>query len=389
MGYDGGAALEYPPASWNALAMNDPLARILASIAFLGATVLGAAAHAADARSTVGTQRIDDFTLNDFLGAKRSLSEWKNRPVMVVVFLGTECPLAKLYGRKLAELDRQFGDKGVQFLGVNSNRQDTLQEIAGYAKKHGIEFPLLKDAGTQVADQFGATRTPEAFVLDGDRTIRYRGRIDDQYGVGAARKKTTKTELLDAVEALLAGRTVEVAETPAIGCIIGRREPSQAVGAVTYTKHIVPLLQERCVGCHREGQIGPFTLTEYADVAAWADMCLEVIDEGRMPPWQADPAHGEFLNDARLSPEEKTLFRQWVEAGVPEGDPADCPSRASSSTVGRFPSPTSSSPCPRSSTCPPRERSTTSISTSIPASRKMCGSAAPKRVPAITRLFTT
>jgi peroxiredoxin len=268
---------------------------------------------------------IAEFTLNDPTGAKRSLAEWKDRPVLVVVFLGTECPLAKLYGRRLAELDAKYADRGVQIIGINSNQQDTLQELARYANKFEIKFPLLKDPGAKVADQFGATRTPEAFVLDQRRTVRYQGRIDDQYGVGAARNKSTKNELVDAVEALLAGKPVATPLTEAVGCLIGRREPSHADGDVTYSKHIAPIVQNRCVTCHRDGQIAPFTLTNYADVAAWSDMCLEVIDSGRMPPWGANPAHGEFANDARLPDVEKDLFRKWVSAGVPEGNPADLP----------------------------------------------------------------
>ena len=153
-------------------------------------------------------QTIEDFTLNDSLGAKRSLSEWKDRKAVVVVFLGTECPLAKLYGKRLAELDKEFGPQGVQIVGINANQQDTLQEMIGYARKHGIEFPLLKDAGARVADQFGATRTPEAFVLDAQPSVQYHGRIDDQYGVGAARSAATQSELVDAIEAVLAGEPV-------------------------------------------------------------------------------------------------------------------------------------------------------------------------------------
>ncbi|HEX6961887.1 MAG TPA: redoxin domain-containing protein [Lacipirellula sp.] len=290
---------------------------------------LASAADAADAPARLGAKPIPEFTLNDHTGAKRSLSEWNDREVMVVVFLGTECPLAKLYGRRLAELDEKYAKRGVQIIGINSNQQDTLQELAGYANKFDIKFPLLKDPGAQVADQFGATRTPEAFVLDRQRMIRYHGRIDDQYGVGAARKRATKTELVDAVESLLEGKPVRVAVTEPVGCLIGRRDVNRGAGdgpaRVTYAKHIAPILQNRCAHCHREGQIAPFTLTEYADVAAWSDMCLEVIDEGRMPPWSANPAHGEFANDARLTGEEKELFRKWVEAGVPEGDPADLP----------------------------------------------------------------
>jgi peroxiredoxin len=305
--------------------MRFPLTYVAAACALTISSMTWSRAQAADASAAPAARTIGDFTLNDPTGAKRSLSQWKDREVVIVVFLGTECPLAKLYGRRLAELDKKYRDQSVQIIGVNSNQQDTLQELAGYAKKFGIEFPLLKDPGAKVAERFGATRTPEAFVLDRRRVVRYQGRIDDQYGVGAVRKRATKNELVDAVEALLAGKPVAVAATQPVGCLIGRREPSRAGGKVTHARHIAPILQNRCVTCHREGQIAPFTLTEYADVAAWADMCLEVIDQGRMPPWGANPAHGEFANDARMLPEEKELFRKWVDAGVPEGDPADLP----------------------------------------------------------------
>lgn len=296
---------------------------LLASSLAVGVT-FGSASTANEVKVAPATP-IADFTLNDHAGAKRSLAEWSDKPIVVVVFLGTECPLAKLYGQKLAGLDKEYADRGVQIIGINSNQQDTLQELAGYGTKFGIEFPLLKDPGAKVADQFGATRTPEAFVLDQRRIVRYHGRIDDQYGVGSARNEATNNELVDAIEALLSGKAVAVAQTEPVGCLIGRRAPRREEGAVSFSKHIAPMLQNRCVNCHREGQIAPFTLTEYADVAAWADMCLEVIDDERMPPWGANPAHGEFANDARLTDDEKKLFHQWVDAGVPEGNPDDLP----------------------------------------------------------------
>ncbi len=300
------------------------VAALLTTAATLNVGVLLKSASAAES-AAASPRKIADFTLNDHAGAKRSLAEWSDKPVLVVVFLGTECPLAKLYGQKLAEIEPELAKRGVQFIGINSNQQDTLQELAGYGTKFGIKFPLLKDAGAKVADQFGAKRTPEAFVLDRERVIRYQGRIDDQYGVGSARNQATKTELVDAVEALLDGKPVEAAVTQPVGCLIGRRTPSDSTGGVTYAKDVAPILQNRCVSCHREGQIGPFTLTEYDDVVAWADMCLEVIDDGRMPPWGANPAHGEFANDARLTSAEKEMFHAWIDAGTPEGDPNDLP----------------------------------------------------------------
>src|SRR4051794_5704691 len=181
------------------LEMNCSLHRCFVLAVALCAAVLQPALAEAAPHSSLG-RPISDFTLNDSTGAKRSLAEWKEQPVLVVVFLGTECPLAKHYARRLAEIDAKYTNRGVQIIGINSNQQDTLQELAVYGKKFEVKFPLLKDPGATIADKFGATRTPEAFILDRQRIVRYHGRIDDQYSVGSVRNKPTKNDLLDAVE---------------------------------------------------------------------------------------------------------------------------------------------------------------------------------------------
>src|SRR5690606_31094792 len=89
---------------------------------------------------------VADFKLQDFRGAEHKLSDWQDKKLVVIAFLGTECPLAKLYGSRLAELAKEYEPKGVQFVGINSNKQDTLRKIAHYAAQHKIEFPLLKDS---------------------------------------------------------------------------------------------------------------------------------------------------------------------------------------------------------------------------------------------------
>lgn len=130
--------------------------------------------------SLVGRQ-IEEFALADFRGKEHKLSDFADKKILVVAFLGTECPLAKLYGPRLQKMSDELAEKGVAFLGINSNRQDTITEMAAHAGRHGVTFPLLKDLGNRVADQFGATRTPEIFVLDENRVVRYHGRIDSQY----------------------------------------------------------------------------------------------------------------------------------------------------------------------------------------------------------------
>ncbi len=203
-----------------------------------------------------------------------------------------------------------------------------MTELAQYAKEHGVEFPLLKDLNNTLADVVGAARVPQVFVLDKDRAVCYAGRIDDQYGFdtgsGYAKTKTKSHDLVAAVDELLAGKAVSKPSTDAIGCLIGRVREVQAGSDVTYSNQIARIFQDRCVECHRPGQIGPFALQTYEEAAGWAEMIDEVVQDGRMPPWHADPKFKHFKNDISLSPADKELIAKWVQAGAPEGDPSNC-----------------------------------------------------------------
>lgn len=266
---------------------------------------------------------IADFTLSDFHGQKHRLSAVR-APVVVLVFLGAECPLAQLYGPRLQQIADAQG-KRVAVWGINSNAQDSLRDLAGYSQRNSTRFPLLKDVGNRVADQLDARRTPEAFVLDAERRVRYRGKIDDQYGVGVARDKPQQRYLEEAIEAVLAGKAVKTPRTEAVGCHIGRKPKPRKTSKVTYSRHIAPLLRKHCVECHQKGEIAPFALTDYDEVAGWAETLLEAVNDQRMPPWHANPKYGKFVNERRLLPEEKRLLASWVEAGAPQGAPLGDP----------------------------------------------------------------
>jgi hypothetical protein len=197
--------------------------------------------------------------------------------------------------------------------------------VAHYARTRNIDFTILKDPGNKVADQFAAVRTPEVFLLDSQRIVRYWGRIDDQFGIGYARPKPEQRYLAEAIDAVLAGTEVIKPTAQGLGCRIGRISRKAASGHITYSKHIAPILNAHCVRCHRKGEIGPFTLGSYAEAAGWTETIREVIAEGRMPPWHANTQFGHFRNDARLPDEAKELIFKWIDDGAPEGNPADLP----------------------------------------------------------------
>ena len=272
-------------------------------------------------------KKVVGFELKDPRDQKTiRLADLKDKKAVAVVFLGTECPLSNAFLPELSRLHKEFGPRGVQFLGINSNRQDTLAAVADHARKHELPFPVLKDAGNAVADRFGAQRTPEVFVLTPAGSIVYRGRIDDQFGIGYYRPgKPTRRDLAEALTAVLAGKAVTKPTTPVAGCLIGRVVRPKAAGAVTFNKHIARILQNNCQDCHRPGQIGPMPLLDYDSAVSWSGMIREVIEEGRMPPWHADPRYGKFSNDRRLKKEDRAALLAWLDGGMAKGEAKDLP----------------------------------------------------------------
>ncbi len=134
-------------------------------------------------------RRCPDFSLKDIHRRPRALDDYKDKKAIVVVFLDTECPLSNLYVPTLIDLHKKYSDKGVQFLAINSSNQDTFIRVSAHAQEREVPFPVLKDFDQKAADGFGAKRTPEVFLLDSGRVIRYHGRIDDQYGIGYRKRE--------------------------------------------------------------------------------------------------------------------------------------------------------------------------------------------------------
>ncbi len=267
--------------------------------------------------------------LRDHHGQPHQVPDVEKAPLTVIAFLGVECPLAKQYAVRLVELQKEYASKGVSFVAVDANVQDSLSEMGAFVKTYGLTFPFVKDPDGKLADSLGATRTPEMFIVDQEGAIRYQGRVDDQFGFGLtagyAKPKVTRRDLVEALDELVAGKPVQVAQTKAEGCLIGRAPRGIVKNDVTYSNQIARLVQKRCLECHREGEAAPFPMNSYEEIVGWAPMMREVVDLGRMPPWFADPKHGHFANDPRLTDQEKKVLADWIDAGCPEGDPKDLP----------------------------------------------------------------
>src|SRR3954467_10283466 len=173
-----------------------------ARTAFLTSAVLTALLASALAAPKAST-KIADFRLPDALGKEHALTDFTDQDLVVVAFLGTECPLAKMYAGRLQKIADEYAAHGVAVAAVMSNVQDSLADIAAFVREHKVGYPVLKDRRNDVATMLAAERTPTVFLLDRQRAVRYQGRIDDQYLVGIIRDKPTHEDLRLAIDELL------------------------------------------------------------------------------------------------------------------------------------------------------------------------------------------
>ncbi len=217
--------------------------------------------------------------------------------------------------------------KGVAVYGVHSDPDVTPEAAAAHAEEYSLTFPMLLDPFQDLAGQVGVQVTPEAAVLDADGQVLYRGRIDDRYNPGDGKRRATAQtpELRHALDAVLAGRTPAVTETEGYGCPLPDPRIVADGGEITFTEHVAPILWKRCAGCHRPGEVGPFSLLTYKDASRRASFIKDITESRRMPPWKPVPGFGTFRNENRLSRRELAILAAWADTGAPEGAPDALP----------------------------------------------------------------
>ncbi len=186
-------------------------------IVLAGMLVIFSRSNTAPASVEVG-KKAPAFTLKDAEGTEHALDGFLKNKYTVLMFIATQCPVSNAYNKRMADLSKDYASKNIAFVGINSNKQEDVEEIKEHSAKHGFTFPVLKDWNNIVADEYGTQVTPEVFVLDGKGVIQYHGRIDDSRN-GDNVKSHDLSETLDA---LLAGKAAPRAETKAFGCSIKR-----------------------------------------------------------------------------------------------------------------------------------------------------------------------
>jgi peroxiredoxin len=166
---------------------------------------------------TIGTI-LDDFKLPDTDGKEHSLKSLAGSKGVVILFIATKCPVSNAYNERMEKLAQDYKEKGVNVVGINANSTEPAAEVKSHATDKGLTFTILKDDGNKIADRLGATRTPEAYVLDANMKLVYHGRIDNSQRV----EGITANDLRDALDEMLAGKAVTKTGGAAFGCSIKR-----------------------------------------------------------------------------------------------------------------------------------------------------------------------
>ena len=164
------------------------------------------------------SERIENFTLKDYNGKEHSLSDYRDSKAIVVMFIATECPVSNAYNSRMENIYKNYSQKNIACIGINSNKTESVERIKEHANEKGLTFTILKDEKNTIADRFGASFTPEVYVLNGNFEILYHGRIDNSKNEADVVSK----DLENALNEILAGKEVSKKETKAFGCSIKR-----------------------------------------------------------------------------------------------------------------------------------------------------------------------
>ncbi|HWT01778.1 MAG TPA: thioredoxin family protein [Pyrinomonadaceae bacterium] len=191
---------------------------VVAALSLLLAASAITPAHATNPGGTGIGQPVADFKLPDTDGKERSLASLKGEKGTVIIFISAQCPMVRAYNERIEKLAQDYRAKGVNVVGINSNVTESADDIKRHISDNSFSFVVLRDKGSKIADMLGAERTPEVFLLDASNKLVYRGRIDNHRDVALVQT----SDLRNAIEETLAGKSVTKTEAAAFGCTIKR-----------------------------------------------------------------------------------------------------------------------------------------------------------------------
>lgn len=251
-------------------------------------------------------QRVDNFVLLDQVGDAHELHYQSDASAIVLISQANGCEALERDLPAYKALQEDYAQRGVKLWMINSSGDDSRADVAAEAKRLGLDIPVLYDSAQIIGRSLELNQTAEVLVINPSNwQLVYRGSVG--------------LPLNASLGALLAGEQLAYTQTAANGCMVSYPDHAQ----ISYVETIAPILENNCVGCHSEGGIGPWAMSEYRMVQGFAPMMREVIRTKRMPPWHADPEIGQWQHSAAMSDADTEMLVAWLEAGAPRGEGDD------------------------------------------------------------------
>ncbi len=297
------------------------MSRFLSLLGFcLAAAVLPASASA-----------VSDFALLDHQGRFHQLSRYADRDAVVIYMHSERCPVSKATLPRFLELSESMAQAPVEFMMMVSDAGATRQRIASMAERRDIEIPVLLDSTQLVTRELGFSVASQVVVIDPQRReVMYRGAVDDegrQAQPSATRPAagTGHTHLEAVLTAIMIGRPLLADAPPAQGMPLALERLS-AIEArpISYAEDVAPILERRCVGCHRENGSASWAMSSHGMIKGWSSMIRRALLIRRMPPGQIDPRHVDrFAGVHHLTDRETAMLVEWIDRGAPNDSDRD------------------------------------------------------------------
>ncbi len=262
-----------------------------------------------DTVTPVPERPVENFGLLDQFGSRHELIRQGDSRAIALVF--TDNAHLKAAASEVNALASRYSTNDVRFWLINPT--DSRTELAAAAKSLNLELPVLHDLAQLVARTYQAGTALETVLIDqAEMRILYRGSLVDRC---AAAGGVDQSYVALALDQFLSQASISIQATKPLGDSL----EIASAAVPDYSTEIAPLLQSKCIVCHRTGDIGFWSMTNHTVVSLFKDKIRANLLAGRMPPWHADPAFNRFENDSSLAPSEASRLLAWLDAGAPRG----------------------------------------------------------------------
>lgn len=269
---------------------------------------------------------VGDFALLDHTGVYHRLSRYSDHKAVVLYVYGSTSAGTAVALEKLIVLRDKYKQRQIEFLLIDPYKDDRRQIIAEALGQNSGEIPVLLDTAQIVSKSLGVVSSGEVLVIDPEEMqLIYRGAIDSRTGAepesqGMAVSRNFLDEVLSAVT--LNGTVIDDVPWVHGEKIVYKDQEGDSLAS--YSKDVVPVLERRCVSCHREGGVAPWSMDSHQMVSGWAPMIRETILTMRMPPGQIDSEFlGNFVDVHFITDEEKIALVNWIDQGANKDGDSD------------------------------------------------------------------